>query len=164
MEGRFTRRWRSYLLGIGLVALLVASLSACGRPAPSTRVTSLFSTDALYVEVTQHIGTQYQDPTVFSRTIRDDSIIARVRQDIASVSIVSPDELFSCPIGVLQYYTYTLKFFQAARLVEVITIDATNCEFIQVKDTGTGTTEDRCCPGEDFWTRLQQATDAPLPA
>src|SRR5690242_4934066 len=91
MEGRYTRRWRTCLLGIGLVTLLVASLSACSRPAPATSVTTLYSTDALYVEVTQHVASPYQDSFVFSRTIRDETTIMQVRQDIASVNIVSPN-------------------------------------------------------------------------
>ncbi len=163
MQGRHCWRWRPYLLGIGLVALLVASVTACGRPPASTAVTSLFSADALYVEVTQHGGTQYQDPTVYTRTIRDETTITQVRQAIASVKVVPPNAIFNCPIGLMQYYVYTLKFYQTARLVEVVTIDATDCEFIQVKDAGTGATLDRCCPGLDFWTWLQQATGAPLP-
>jgi hypothetical protein len=164
MEGRYTRRWRSYLLGIGLVALLVASFTACGRPVPATSATSLFSTDALYVEVMQHVTSPYQDSSIFSRTIRDETTIAQVRQDIASVTIVSPNALFGCPIGLPQHFIYTLKFYQAVRLVEVVTIDATDCEFIQVKDAGADAATVRCCPGSDFWTRLQQATGAPLPA
>jgi hypothetical protein len=123
----------------------------------------LFSTDALYVEVMQHVATPYQDQSVFSRTMRDEATMAQVWQDIASVTIVSPNALFSCPIGLPQHFIYTLEFYLAARLVEVVTIDAMDCEFIKVKDAGTGATVERCCPGSDFWMRLQQATGAPLP-
>lgn len=126
-------------------------------------MTSLFSTDALYVEVTQHVASPYQDSFVFSRTIRDETTIMQVRQDIAAITTTPPNAVFNCQIGLMQYYVYTLQFYRAARLVEVVTIDATDCEFIKVKDAGTGTTEDRCCPGADFWTRLQQATGAPFP-
>ncbi|HEX5545870.1 MAG TPA: hypothetical protein VFX24_00580 [Ktedonobacterales bacterium] len=163
MEGRYIRRWQSYLLGFGLVALLVASFTACGRSAPATSVTSLFATDALYVEVMQHVATPYQDQSIFSRTIRDKTTIAQVRQDIASVDITSPDAVFYCPVGLLNYSVYNLKFYQAANLVDVVTINATDCQFIKVKDIGTGATEEHCCPGSDFWTQLRQLTGAPLP-
>jgi hypothetical protein len=168
--------WGCRLVALMLVAVMILSgLIGCSESSttavnPSTTSTPMpmSTSDVLTILVEEHWDPSTyrfagRAPTVFAGTIRDSAPIARVRQAIASVAVSSPDATFNCPTYWLPYYSYSIQFFHDGKAVEDVSIDATACEFISVRDADKAAVTTRCCPGSDFWTRLQQATGAPLP-
>ncbi len=168
MEGYHVRCGFGRLVSFSFAAMiLVAVLAACDSSASG--ITSLESStgDSLRITVvreTSSVPSPNSSIIVFSRTIEDNSAIEQIRHAIESLAVVPPDVHLNCPMFVLPYKSYRLQFSYADQLTQVVTIDATQCAAVRVRDADKAGGITRCCPDGHFWTQLNQATGAPYPS